>query len=129
MKPIPFDFDAWLEISDRLFYVALASSLAIHLSVVTYLSLNKSDDGRKSVRPLEVTYERIKTKPVLEEERKTKSIEAVKEKALPKRVEILPKDANGSAIFGDQVKDMSKLSDHMRFSQKESPRIKTLDMS
>src|SRR6185503_133731 len=119
------DFSDW-EMSDRFFYAALLGSLLFHLGAIVYLSSDRVNILHKPAKVIEVTYETIKTKPV-REMKKEKPIEAVKEAA--RKVEILEKAPQELPVIGEKVRDMSKLSDHLRFEQKESPKIKTFDMS
>jgi len=114
---------------DGSFYIALCVSLIIHASIIGYFSSQNINILNRQVKQIEVTYQVIEEvaseKPRLEK----KMVRVVREEPLPKKVEILSKDSNELPFFAKAFKDISKLSDHFRFSQKQNPTIRTLDVS
>lgn len=119
----------FLSPEDRPFYFALGASLVIHLITVGYLSSKKANMLNASVKPIEVTYQRIENKKIEEPLQEDNVIKAVKQEPVPKEVDILSKDNEEFPFLSKTFKDISKLSEHFSFSQKQSPQIKTLDMS
>jgi len=121
----------WCNISpqDRPFFLALAASLFIHLATIGYLSTQKINILKRPAKQIEVTYQAIEKKKLEVPEDDIQAVKAIQEKENPKKVEVLSKEAHELPFFEKTFKDISKFSDHLGFSQKESPQIKTLDMS
>jgi outer membrane biosynthesis protein TonB len=114
---------------DRPFYLALAASLLVHSGTILYLSTQKINILKRPVKQIEVTYQAVAVKKSGEPRQEPQAIEAFKEQQKPKDLDILSRESHELPFFEKTSQDISKLSDHFSFSQKESPRIQTLDMS
>ncbi|HLF18149.1 MAG TPA: hypothetical protein VI749_04550 [Candidatus Omnitrophota bacterium] len=115
---------------DRVFSIGLFLSFIIHLTVIGYLSSERFKVLQKPLKQIEVTYQAIEHKKKIEEqEKRSEVIKAVTKKEEPKKIEILTKEPSDLPLSGRELRDISKLSDHFRFSQKQTPKIKTLDVS
>src|SRR5688572_20995838 len=93
MRQNPPFFNRWMALGDGFFYAALLASLIIHLSVIMYFSSERIKISRKLTQPIEVTFQRVPPKKVVQEMERSKPIEAVKEKKAPQKVEVLTKDS------------------------------------
>ena len=114
---------------DRIFSVGLLVSFIIHLAAIGYLSSERIKVLQKPLKQIEVTYQAIEQKKVKDPQERSESIKAVQRKEEPKKIEVLTKEPSDLPLSGRELRDISKLSDHFRFSQKQTPKIRTLDVS
>lgn len=122
----------WFEIMEkRLVLISFILSLLVHTVTIGLLSLSRSENAlfRKPLRSIEITYRDLKSQRK-QQETLFQDLNIVKntKQHQKQKIKVLTKKNNMFSVFGDRIKDISKLSGKLRLSQKKTPDITTLDI-
>ncbi|HBR14672.1 MAG TPA: hypothetical protein DD723_03890 [Candidatus Omnitrophica bacterium] len=112
---------------NSLFYKALFFSFFIHLVGIVFFSLSPARPFQKSLKRIEVTYQAIKTKQENKNTSHAKNLRIIKEEKFSRRVKLPLQKPNLFSSLGNKIRDVSKATDNVSFSQKQVPKIKILE--
>ena len=114
-----------------LFQFALILSLAIHVVLLSALSLKRSKQLRKPAKEIEITYQKIKPKKVIQPEIKREPTKILREEPLakPRRITPFKETKDKFTDLRQDIKDISKLSEKMPLEKALIPKIEAKDMA
>ena len=113
---------------NKLFSIALFCSLIIHVGVIAYLSIVKIKLFKKPMKQIEVTYQTVNQKKKKKKSGQVQNVKIIKQPKKEKAVKILTTKREPTNLFGQKIRDMTKLSDKISFGKKQIPKIKTIDI-
>ena len=118
-----------MAIENRLFYYALLISFLVHVSVISVLSILKSEHLAHSFKDVEIRYQTVKAINTVEKKNAPVNIDlSHRKKESASQVDILTRKGDvSSKVLLDQGKGLEKIPETLSWSKKKSSEIKTLD--
>lgn len=117
----------------NLFITAIMCSFLVHALSIVLLSLpySRATILSKPFKAIEVTYQNLKSG---EKEKRKVSFEDLKvikdsKSYEDQKIEVLDKKQNIMSMFGDRIRDISKLTGKLKATHKKTSKISTMDLA